>query len=133
MPEPAASAATVLLTEDNDHLRRIFALVFRSAGYTVLEAPDGVCAMELAAEHLPNLILMDLSLPKMDGWEATRRIRADPATAHIPILALSAFDRSTDLERTRQAGCVSHLTKQIDPKELLAEVRQWLEAPRDSG
>lgn len=132
MPEPSASAATVLLTEDNDHLRRIFALVLRSAGYTVLEAPDGVRATELAAEHLPNLILMDLSLPKMDGWEATRRIRANPATAHIPILALSAFDRSTDLERTRRVGCNGHLTKPIDLKDLLAEVRQCLEAPQGS-
>lgn len=118
---------TILLTEDNDHLRSIFGLVLRSAGYTVLEAPDGLAATELADEHLPNLILMDLSLPKIDGWEAARRIRANPRTADIPILVLSAFDRSTDMERTREAGCNGHLVKPIDPSALLVEVRKWIE------
>ena len=132
MPEPG-STATVLLTEDNDQLRGIFALVLRSAGYTVIEAPDGLRATELAAKQLPNLILMDLSLPKMDGWEATQRIRANPATAHIPVVALSAFDRSTDLERSREVGCNSHLTKPIDPKDLLTAVRRSLEAPGGSA
>jgi CheY-like chemotaxis protein len=132
MQESPKAPATVLLTEDNDQLRGIFALVLRSGGYAVIEAPDGLRATELAAEHLPDLILMDLSLPRMDGWEATQRIRANPATAQTPIIALSAFDRSTDLERSRDVGCNSHLTKPIDPKELLAQVRQWLEVPQTS-
>lgn len=132
MPEHTAPGVTVLLTEDNDHLRGIFTRVLRSGGYTVLEAPDGLRATELSAEHLPNLILMDLSLPKMDGWEATRRIRANPATAHIPVIALSAFDRTTELERAHQVGCNSYLAKPIDLKDLLSEVRKWLEASQGS-
>ena len=124
--ESAAGAApTVLLAEDNEHLRGIFALVLRGAGFSVIEAADGAAAVQLAAEHEPGVVLMDLSLPKLDGWEATRRIRANASTAATPILSLSAFDRSTDMERAREAGCNAHLTKPVDPPDLIAAVREW--------
>lgn len=121
----ATAVPTVLLAEDNEHLRGIFALVLRGAGFTVIEAADGTAAVELATAHHPGVVLMDLSLPKLDGWEAARQIRAHSETAATPILSLSAFDRSTDIERARAAGCNAHLTKPVDPPDLIAAVREW--------
>lgn len=130
MNAPAGSAPSVLLIEDNEQLRFIFALVLRETGYGVVEAPDGPTAVRLAAANRPDLILTDLSLPGMDGWATIRALRELPGMSEVPVVIASAFDRSTDLEQSREIGCAAHLVKPLDPADLLAEVRRLLGTAR---
>lgn len=132
MNAPQASPS-VLLIEDNEHLRSIFALVLRETGYGVREAADGPAALRLAQEQRPDLILTDLSLPGMDGWETIRALRAQPGMEQVPVVVASAFDRSTDLEQSREIGCAAHLVKPLDPGDLLTEVRRLLGNPPSGG
>jgi len=94
--------------------------------YELATAADGAVGVEKAASERPDLILMDLSLPVIDGWEATRRIKADAATAAIPVIALTAHAMSGDEEKARAAGCDDFMTKPIDEDLLFAKLRQWL-------
>src|SRR5262249_35843811 len=110
-----ASPPTILLVEDNLHNRRIFQGVLAHAGFTVVEAEDGGRALELAAAAPPDLILMDLSIPVVDGWECTRRLKADQRTRAVPIIALTAHAMRGDEERARAAGCDGYLSKPVSP------------------
>ena len=113
---------TILLVEDNEDNRIIYATALRYAGYNVLEAITGTDGVYQTRTHLPDLVLMDISVPELDGWEATSILKADPATKHIPIIAVTAHALPGDRERSYQAGCDGYLAKPIPPAMLLAEV-----------
>jgi len=119
---PKPLEQTVLLVEDNEDNRIIYATALRYAGYSVLEAISGTDGVRLAREHLPTLILMDISIPEIDGWEATTILKADPTTKHIPIVAVTAHVLPDDEARSRKAGCDGYLAKPISPGALLGEV-----------
>jgi two-component system cell cycle response regulator DivK len=104
----------------------MYADSLRFAGYKTLEASSGVEALQLAIDRLPTLILMDLSLPGIDGWEVTMRLKKDPRTRHIPIVALTAHALQEERERAERAGCDSFVAKPCLPEELLAEVERVL-------
>ena len=112
--------------EDNEDNRIIYSTVLRHLGYVVIEAQDGVQAVDLARRAQPDLILMDISIPRMDGWEATRILRGDPTTRAIPIIALTAHALSDDRERAAEVGFTSYLAKPIEPRAVVAEVRRWI-------
>ena len=117
---------TILLVEDNLHNRRIFQGVLAHAGFVVVEAEDGGRALELVGTQRPDLILMDLSIPVVDGWECTRRLKADASTREIPIIALTAHAMRGDEDRARKAGCDGYLSKPISPKRVVEEVKRLL-------
>ncbi len=117
---------TILLVEDNLHNRKIFQGVLAHAGFKVVEAEDGGKALSAVTAERPDLILMDLSIPVVDGWECTRRLKADPATRSIPIIALTAHAMRGDEERARGAGCDGYLSKPISPKRVVEEVKRVL-------
>jgi two-component system cell cycle response regulator DivK len=122
----APSGQTLLLVEDNEDNRIIYSTVLRHLGYRVIEAQDGLQAVDLARSAQPDLILMDISIPRLDGWEATRILRRDPATRAIPIIALTAHALSDDRERAAEVGFTSYLAKPIEPRAVVAEVRRWI-------
>jgi two-component system cell cycle response regulator DivK len=129
MSQPLAAdgaRSTVLLVEDNLHNRDIFQRVLANAGFRVLEAEDGGKALAAVGAERPDLILMDLSIPVIDGWECTRRLKADPATRDIPIIALTAHAMRGDEERAREAGCDGYLAKPISPRRVVEEVKRFL-------
>lgn len=116
---------TVLIVEDVALNRDLLAQLLE-ADHRLVFADDGVAALERAAEARPDLILMDLSLPRMDGWEATRRLKADRALAHIPVIAVSAHAMKGDEERAREAGCDDYLSKPIDELVLFEKIARHL-------
>ena len=117
----------ILLVEDNPQNRRLAQFLLRSHGYTVYEAMTGPEAIELARAHSPQLILMDLRLPGMDGYEVTKALKGDDQTRQIPVIALTAFAMDGDQEKALQAGCDGYITKPIDTKHFPAAVRQFLQ------
>ena len=122
----------ILYVEDNENNIYVVKNRFTRAGYTVLVATDGEQGVAMAATERPDLILMDLLLPVLDGWEATRRIKAQPETRHIPIIALTAHAMSGDREKALAAGCDDFDTKTVELPRLLEKVRALLpkgEAP----
>ena len=116
----------VLLVEDNPHNRKIFSGMLTHHGFVVREAETGDHALKMVAERAPDIILMDLSIPGIDGWECTKRLKADPKTHAIPIVALTAHAMRGDEERARAAGCDGYLSKPISPKLVVEEVRKFL-------
>ena len=116
---------TILIVEDVP-LNRDLLVQLLGDRYHLLLAEDGKAAIDCAAEEKPDLILMDLSLPRMDGWEATRRLKADGALARIPVIVLSARAMRGDEERARQAGCDDYLTKPIDEDALFQKIARHL-------
>ena len=116
----------VLLVEDNDDNRAVYATMLRHVGYAVAEATDGEQALALARSARPRVILMDIAVPLLDGLEATRRLKADPATASIPIVALTARTLPADRERCLEAGCDGFLAKPCEPQVVVATVRRYL-------
>jgi CheY-like chemotaxis protein len=117
----------VLIVDDVDHGREICAEYLEFRGFRVATAADGLEALDKAFELLPDLILMDLSLPGIDGWEATRRLKQDERTHDIPVIALTAHALASAHDRAKEAGCDSVVTKPCLPKDLEAEVRRWIE------
>jgi len=117
----------ILVVEDNEDNRRIMRDLLTGAGYEMLGALDGAQGVAMAAEHKPDLILMDMQLPVLDGYEATRRIKADPALAHIPVIAVTSYALSGDEAKTKAAGCNAYVAKPFSPRQLLAKVREFLE------
>lgn len=117
---------TVLIVEDVELNRDLLAQLLEEH-HRLVFAEDGLAALERAAETRPDLILMDLSLPRMDGWEATRRLKADATLAHIPVIALSAHAMSGDEDLARASGCDDYLTKPIDETLLFAKMARHLD------
>ncbi len=112
----------VLLVEDNEMNRDMLSRRLERKGFDVVYAQDGNIAVNLASSEQPALILMDMSLPVMDGWEATRRIKADPGTKNIPIIALTAHAMAGDREKAMKAGCEDYDTKPVDFPRLLGKI-----------
>jgi two-component system cell cycle response regulator DivK len=115
----------ILIVEDVE-LNRDLLLQLLEEEYALAFATDGAAVVAQAVTERPDLILMDLSLPDIDGWEATRRLKAEPATARIPVVALTAHAMSGDEEKAKAAGCDDFLTKPIDEDLLFAKLRRWL-------
>jgi CheY-like chemotaxis protein len=118
----------VLIVEDNFDNRVIYSDFLRHAGYEVLEAEEGVQGLDLARTERPDVVLLDLSMPVMDGWEAIRCLRADPTTAAIPVFALSAhvlFDG--DFQRALEAGFTGYFTKPVEPRRILEELERFMD------
>jgi CheY-like chemotaxis protein len=120
--------ARILLVEDNEMNRDMLSRRLARGGYEVTIAADGSRGVELATSDRPDLILMDMSLPVIDGWEATRRIKATPELRKIPIIALTAHAMATDREKALEAGCDDYDTKPIELQRLLGKIETLLAA-----
>ena len=116
----------ILIVEDQEDNRVIMRDVLSTAGYHLIEALNGEDGVKLAQSERPDLILMDIQLPVMDGYEATRRIKADPNLKSIPIIAVTSYALSGDEVKARAAGCDGYVAKPFSPRELLARVREYL-------
>ncbi|HQR17585.1 MAG TPA: response regulator [Gemmatimonadales bacterium] len=120
--------AKILLVEDNELNRDMLSRRLTRRGYTVVVAEDGEQALDLAHSERPDLVLMDMSLPGIDGWEATRRLRADPGIAGIRVIALTAHAMAGDRERALEAGCNDYDTKPVEMDRLLQKIATQLGA-----
>ena len=123
----------LLLVEDNEESRDGLSRHLRRKGYEVLTAVDGRQGLEAARSGAPDLILMDMSLPVLDGWEATRQLKADPQTRHIPIIALTAHAMAGDREKALAAGCDEYDTKPVEFALLLSKIQATLGGPARAG
>jgi two-component system cell cycle response regulator DivK len=121
--------ARILCVEDNPQNMRLVRKILMTAGYEVLEAIDGASGIEMAERERPNLVLMDVNLPDIDGLEATARLKGQQRLAHIPIIALTANAMHGDRERCLQAGCNGYVPKPITKNELLNTVAHFLVTP----
>jgi len=117
----------ILVVEDQEDNRQILRDLLANAGYDMIEAEDGEQAIKLAASHQPDLILMDIQLPLVDGYEATRRLKADPSLMNIPIIVVTSYALSGDEEKARQAGCDAYVAKPYSPRALLAKIREYVQ------
>ena len=113
----------ILIIEDQEDNRRIMRDLLTSAGYKVIEAVTGEAGVMSAETHCPDLILMDLRLPDFDGYEATRRIKANPALSAIPVIAVTSYALSGDDVKAYKAGCDAYVSKPFSPRKLLAKIR----------
>jgi two-component system, cell cycle response regulator DivK len=116
----------ILVAEDQEDNRRILRDLLTNAGYDVIEATNGGEALTAAASHRPDLILMDIQLPVLDGYEATRRLKADPALRAIPVIVVTSYALSGDESKARAAGCDAYVTKPYSPRQVLAKVREYV-------
>jgi CheY-like chemotaxis protein len=123
----------LLLVEDNEESRDALSRHLRRKGYEVLTAPDGQQGLEAARAGAPDLVLMDMSLPVLDGWEATRQLKADPGTRHIPVIALTAHAMAGDREKALAAGCDEYDTKPVEFARLLGKIQGLLGASAPPG
>lgn len=126
------SVRKVLIVEDNEDNRIVYSTILRHHGFAVCEALDGEEGIDQARRELPDIILMDISIPLIDGWEVTRVLKGDPATARIPIIALTAHAMPGDRERALEVGCDGYLAKPCEPRAVLAEVNRLLAAARQA-
>ena len=118
----------VLLVEDNEMNRDMLSRRLVRKGFQVLVAKDGLAGVAMAASEAPDIILMDMSLPEIDGWEATRRIKAAPGTASIPVIALTAHAMASDRDKALEAGCDDYDTKPVELTRLLQKINGLLPA-----
>jgi two-component system cell cycle response regulator DivK len=116
----------ILVVEDTEDNRQILRDLLGMAGYDIIEAQDGAEGVAKAAEHKPDLVLMDIQMPVMDGFEATRRIKANPLLKAIPVIAVTSYALSGDEDKAREAGCDGYIAKPYSPRALLAKVRETL-------
>ena len=119
-------SARILLIEDHEDNRRIVRDLLESVGYEIIEALTGEEGVMLAATELPDAILMDIQLPNIDGYEATRRIRANPQLRETPIIAVTSYALSGDDAKAFEAGCTAYVAKPFEPMDLLAKVREYV-------
>jgi CheY-like chemotaxis protein len=119
---------SVLIVEDNDDNVAIYTAILRHHGFEVFDAPDGAAGVVAARLRRPSVILMDVALPVMDGWEATRRLKADPETAMIPVVALTAHALEEHRQISLDAGCDEYIPKPAEPRTVLDAVRRLLSA-----
>src|SRR5262249_20319221 len=122
----ARMSKCMLVVEDQEDNRQIVRDLLTTTDYQVMEAENGEEALAAVAKQRPDLILMDIQLPIMDGYEATRRIKADPALSNIPVIAVTSYALSGDEEKARAAGCDDFVPKPFSPRQLLAKIRQYL-------
>lgn len=120
----------ILLVEDNEMNRDMLSRRLMRRGYDVVLAADGESGLTLAGKEAPDLILMDMSLPLLDGWEATRRLKASPTTQHVPVIALTAHAMSSDREKALEAGCDDYDTKPVELPRLIQKIEALLLATR---
>ena len=120
------SAKTILYVEDNEMNRKIVRDLLKRTTYQLIEAHDGEAGVAMALERRPDLILMDIQLPKMSGLEATKKLRADAATAATPIIAITSFALSGDDQKAKEAGATAYLAKPYSPFTLLSLIRKLL-------
>ncbi len=118
---------TILVVEDSALNRKLVEAVLRPHGYRLLIAVDGAEGIEIATREKPDLILMDLQLPKISGHDATRTLKSQPETAHIPIVALTAHAMEEERERAMETGCDGYITKPIDTRAFPGQVREYLD------
>jgi len=123
---------TVLIVEDNEDNRIVYSTILRHHGFRVSEALDGEEGIAKARRELPDLILMDISIPVIDGWEVTRQLKGESSTRHIPVIALTAHAMPGDRERALDVGCDGYLAKPCEPRAVLAEVNRLIAAARAS-
>ena len=116
----------ILVVEDTEDNRQILRDLLGMAGYEMIEAHDGAEEVAQATEHRPDMILMDIQMPVMDGYEATRRIKADPVLKLIPVIAVTSYALSGDEDKARAAGCDGYVAKPFSPRQMLAKVREIL-------
>jgi two-component system cell cycle response regulator DivK len=116
----------ILIVEDTEDNRRILRDLLTIGGYDVIEAHDGVEGIAKASEHRPDLILMDIQMPVMDGYEATRRIKADAEVRAIPVIAVTSHASSGDEKKARKAGCDGYIAKPFSPRRTLAKIREFI-------
>jgi two-component system cell cycle response regulator DivK len=121
----------ILIVEDQEDNRKILRDLLTSAGYEPIEAVTGEEGLALAETQRPDLILMDIQLPGLDGYEATRRIKANPALRGIPVIAVTSYALSGDDVKAREAGCDAYVTKPFSPRALLAKIREYLPEKHD--
>jgi len=119
----------ILVVEDQEDNRQILRDLLTSAGFEVIEAADGETGLAAAAVHRPDLILMDIQLPGLDGYEATRRLKADAVLHTIPIIVVTSYALDGDPDKTRAAGSDAYISKPYSPRQLLAKVREYLSSP----
>ena len=119
---------TILYVEDNEFNRKIVRQLLSKTSYRLTEAVDGEAGVAMALEAPPDLILMDIQLPKVSGLEATRQLRADARTAAVPIIVVTSFALSGDEDKAREAGATAYLAKPYSPRDLLAKIREILPA-----
>lgn len=117
---------SILVIEDHEDNRRILRDLLTNAGYTVIEVATGEEGVASAETNLPDLILMDIQLPGLDGYEATRRIKANPALQHIPVIAVTSYGLSGDDAKAFTAGCDAYVAKPFSPRALLAKIREYV-------
>lgn len=117
---------TILLVEDNEDNLVVYRTILEHVGYNVIEARDGEEGVSRARQHLPDLILMDISIPKMDGWEATQRLKSAEETRAIPIIALTAHALEEDRQKAVQVGCDGYLAKPVEPRRVVQEVERFV-------
>jgi len=120
------SGKTILYVEDNEPNRMIVRDLLKRTSYNLIEAHDGEAGVAMALERVPDLILMDIQLPKISGMEAMRRIRANPASAQTPIVAITSFALSGDDQKAKEAGATAYLAKPYSPFDLLKLIRKLL-------
>ena len=116
----------ILIVEDNPENMRLLEMVLRAKNYTLLKATDGEEALDIAMRERPDLIIMDIQLPKMNGLEVTRRLRNAPAFSHTPIIAITAYAMKGDKERVIESGCDAYLSKPINTRELPGVIAEML-------
>lgn len=127
----ADSQKTVLLVEDNEDNRTVYRTILEHFGYEVIEARNGEDGIRMARDDHPDLILMDISIPLIDGWEATKILKADTATSGIPIIALTAHALATDRAKAIEVGCDGYLAKPCEPRRVVAEVEKFIGSGRE--
>ena len=125
------SVQRILVVEDHEDNRRILRDLLTSSGYEMIEAVNGAEGLAMAKTHKPDLILMDISIPIIDGWEATQVLKHDPETRQIPIIALTAHALASDREKAMEVGCDGYLAKPCEPRAVVAEVQRFL--GKDNG
>lgn len=123
---PMNDLKTILLVEDNEDNLVVYRTILEHVGYRVIEARDGEEGVSRARDQQPDLILMDISIPKIDGWEATQRLKADEGTREIPIIALTAHALEEDRQKAIQAGCDGYLAKPVEPRRVVQEVERFV-------
>lgn len=126
MSDRSGDRPVILLVEDNETIRHAFGILLAESGYRVIEAVNGTEAIERAGREQPDLILMDLGLPDINGLEVTRRLKADPGTRDVVVVALTGRALETDEEACRAAGCTGYLAKPVDTAQLLGKIPQYL-------